>query len=218
MPKNKRLKHARISRLTNVVVTEDDAPPPASLPWRAPGLVGLPVVLELGCGKGEHSLAFAAADPRRLYVGVDTKGHRLCVGAEAALSRGLGNVFFLRARVEALRSYFPAGSIEAIWLTFPDPQLKRRKAHTRLSAPAFLDAYADLLQPGGAVYLKTDSMRLYHYTRQSVDRRGGRVIAATTDLHADAEGVGQAGGATSAYESAALAQGKTIKCLAFVPG
>ena len=137
MPKNKRLKYERVNYLPNVTIAAEQAPPaPGPYRWNAQHYAGMPIVLELGCGKGEHSLAFAAADSRRLVVGVDFKSHRMCVGAEMALARRLDNVLFLRARVEDLQAYFMAGSIEAIWLTFPDPQLKNRKIRTRLSAPA----------------------------------------------------------------------------------
>lgn len=216
MPKNKRLKYERVNHLPNVTIAAEQAPPaPGPYPWNAPRHAGMPIVLELGCGKGEHSLAFAAADSRRLYVGIDAKSHRMCVGAETALARGLDNVLFLRARVEDLRSYFTAGSIEAIWLTFPDPQLKNRKVHMRLSAPAFLDAYAELLVPGGRVHLKTDCRRFYDYTCGSVRQWGGQVVVACEDMHAAPHRPERSAKPTSAYETAALSRGKPILYLAF---
>ena len=216
MPKNKRLKFERVGRLPNVTLTDDPAPAAdGPWPWEDDRFAGMPMLLELGCGKGEHSLAFAAADPRRLCVGVDTKSHRICVGAETAIARGLANVHFLRARVENLRSFFAAGAIDAIWLTFPDPQIKNRTVNRRLSAPSFLDAYAALLRSGGRVHLKTDSVRFCDYTRQSVLRWGGRVVAACEDIHAAGEPSHRALAATSAYEADALAKGRPIRYLAF---
>ena len=114
-------------------------------------------ILELGCGKGEHSLAFAAAHPDKLCVGIDAKSHRICVGAEKALADGLKNVHFLRARIESIESFFLPQSIHQIWLTFPDPYPKKRAVKSRLSAPSFLKAYARLIVPGGMIFLKTDS-------------------------------------------------------------
>ncbi|HSO20362.1 MAG TPA: tRNA (guanosine(46)-N7)-methyltransferase TrmB [Desulfosarcina sp.] len=216
MPKNKRLKYERVNQLPNVTVTPEREPPASGpYPWTAPHYAGMPVVLELGCGKGEHSLAFAAADSRRLFVGVDYKSHRMCVGAQTALARGLDNVLFLRARVEGLRDYFAAGSIEAIWLTFPDPQLKNRKVHTRLSAPAFLDIYAGVLASGGKVHLKTDSKRFFDYTRQSVRRWGGKERICCDDLYGPGCRPDGPREVISAYETAALSRGKVIRYLAF---
>jgi len=212
MPKNKRLKYERVKGLPNVTLAMEGAAPPKPYPWCDQRYAGLPVTLELGCGKGEHSLAFAAADSGRLFVGMDYKSHRLCVGAEDALVRGLGNVLFVCGRAERIREFFVPHSLAEIWLTFPDPLLKNRKAKARLSAPAFLDAYADLLRPGGRVHLKTDSRRFIDYTRESVLRWGGRVVVDREANWADP------GHAVSAYEKAALSKGKAITYLVFALG
>ncbi len=218
MPKNKRQKYQRVNDLPNVTVTEwnsSPSPAPAEYPWTANRYDGMRRILELGCGKGEHSLAFAAADPDTLCIGVDRKSHRICVGAEAAIAMGLDNVQFLRARIEGLDAFFTKQSIDDIWLTFPDPHPKLRTRHLRLSAPAFLDTYARLLKPMGRVHLKTDSDRLFDYTLESVDRWGGRVVVASNDLHAmDNDRIG-ARGVVSAFEHAARLQGETINYLAF---
>ena len=154
MPKNKRQKYQRVNSLSNVTVTDRNSHSlPDRFPWHENRYDGMRRVLELGCGKGEHSLAFAAADPGALCIGVDRKSHRICVGAETAIAMGLDNVQFLRAYIEGLDAFFLARSIDEIWLTFPDPHPKLRTRHLRLSAPAFLDTYARLLTPGGRVHL-----------------------------------------------------------------
>jgi tRNA (guanine-N7-)-methyltransferase len=172
-------------------------------------------VLELGCGKGEYSLAFAAADPRKLCVGLDNKSHRICVGAEKALTRGLDNVLFLRARIERIGDFFLENTIHEIWLTFPDPHPKHRAVKSRLSAAFFLDAYANLLVPGGTVYLKTDSDMFYDYTRESIQRWGGRELSYSDAVRDPDGGASVAREVVSAYEHAARSKGAAIKFMAF---
>jgi tRNA (guanine-N7-)-methyltransferase len=216
MPKNKRYKYERVKQLPNVTLSAlGESPPPGSYPWHDECFAGMETVLELGCGKGEHSLAFAAASPRRLFVGVDCKSHRMCVGAEKALAAGLDNVHFLRARIERIGEFFRPRSIHEIWLPFPDPHPKHRAVKSRLSAASFLDAYAGLLVPGGTVYLKTDSRLLYDFTRQSVEHWGGRVVAQCDDIHGADDGSIAAGEVVSAFETAARSRETTIKYLAF---
>lgn len=189
--------------------------PPRSYPWYEERYACMEKVLELGCGKGEHSLALAAANPRKFYVGVDCKSHRMCVGAEKAIADSLENVHFLRARIEHISEFFEKYSIQEIWLTFPDPHPKNRAIKCRLSASPFLDAYANLLMPGGKVHLKTDSDLLYHFTCESVERWGGRVVAASDDIHGTDSGSIRAQGVVSAYEVAARSRGASIRYMAF---
>lgn len=216
MPKNKRQKYERVRHLPNVTFSVLGAsPPPYAYPWNSRCFAGMEKVLELGCGKGEYCLAFAAANPRRLYVGIDRKSHRICVGAEKAMAGGLENIHFLRARIERIGDFFAAHSINEIWLTFPDPHPKQRTIKNRLSAAPFLDAYATLLSPGGTVYLKTDSDLFHHYTRESVIRWGGRVVAESNDIHGTGCAFPCAREVVSAYEETARSQGKAIKFMAF---
>jgi tRNA (guanine-N7-)-methyltransferase len=216
MPKNKLLKYERVKRLPNVTFSVfGESPPPLSYPWYAERYQDMEKVLELGCGKGEYSLAFAAANPCKLCVGIDCKSHRMCVGAERAMAQGLENVHFLRARIERIGEFFLKHSIHEIWLTFPDPHPKHRATKSRLSAPSFLDAYANLLLPGGTVYLKTDSDLLYDYTRESVERWGGREVQKSDAAHGTGCGESGACEAVSAYEHAARSRGAAIQFMAF---
>ena len=142
-----------------------------------------PIVLELGCGKGEYTVALAERDPSRNYIGVDIKGARLWKGAKYAETHHLGNVAFLRTRIELINAFFAPGEVDEIWLTFSDPQMRRENA--RLSSPLFLERYARLLRPGGIIHLKTDSRFLHEYTKAVCIQNGLDVIACTEDLYGD---------------------------------
>ncbi len=131
-----------------------------------------PIVLELGCGKGEYTIALAQRDPGRNYIGVDIKGARMWRGAKTATERQMRNVAFVRTRIEFIGSFFGEDEIDEIWITFPDPQLKTRRAKKRLTSPLFLESYARMLKPEGAINLKTDSQHLYEYTDAVVRRFG----------------------------------------------
>lgn len=216
MSKNKLHKYERVKYLPNVTFSLfGESRPPASYPWYEERYQNMEKVLELGCGKGEYSLAFAAADSQRLCVGIDSKSHRMCVGAEKAIAHGLENVLFLRSRIERIKEFFVEQSIHEIWLTFPDPHPKKRTVKCRLSAAPFLDAYAHLLIPGGTVHLKTDSDLLYTYTRKSVEHFGGCVVQASDNIHETEDCTIGAPDIVSAFEKAAQSKGKTIKYMAF---
>ena len=131
-----------------------------------------PIVLELGCGKGEYTVALAERDPMRNYIGIDIKGARMWRGARTATDRKMPNVGFLRTRIEFINALFAEGEVAEIWITFPDPQLKTRRARKRLTSPVYLAYYAGLLQAGGAINLKTDSKHLYAYTAEVIRRFG----------------------------------------------
>ena len=139
------------------------------------------IVLELGCGKGEYTIALAERHPERDYIGVDIKGARLWKGAKYATEHRLPNVAFLRTRVEFITAFFAPGEVSEVWLTFSDPQF--RSENSRLSSPLFLERYRSFMKPGGVVHLKTDSRFLHEYTRAVCERNGLRVLACTTDLY-----------------------------------
>lgn len=216
MPKNKLKKYARVRQLPNVTFAGFGvSPPPGLYPWDAERFTGMEKVLELGCGKGEHALAFARDNAGRLYVGVDNKSHRICVGAEKALEAGLANILFLHARIERIQDFFFPNTINEIWLTFPDPYPKNQTIKFRLTARPFLETYAHLMVPGGIVHLKTDSDMFFDFTRASVTAQGGRILAAVDDIHAEEEGRPGVAHVISAYEKAARDRGDIIKYMAF---
>ena len=140
-----------------------------------------PIVLELGCGKGEYTIDLSRRIPSRNYIGVDIKGARLWKGAKYAHENKLGNVAFLRTRIEFLPALFAEGEVSEIWLTFSDPQLKSENA--RLTSPVFLERYRKFLRQGGVVHLKTDSRFLYEYSLAVTRCNGLRILAATSDLY-----------------------------------
>ena len=121
-----------------------------------------PIVLELGCGKGEYAVGLARKFPDKNFIGIDIKGARMWTGASQARNEGLKNVAFLRTNIELLPNFFAAGEVAEIWITFPDPQMK--KVRKRLTGTRFLDLYREVLKDNGIVHLKTDSPFLYTYT------------------------------------------------------
>ena len=146
-----------------------------------------PIVLELGCGKGEYTIDLSRRLPDCNYIGVDIKGARLWKGAKTATQENLPNVAFLRTRIEFIEAFFGAGEVSEIWLTFSDPQLKSE--NSRLTSPLFLERYRRFLKPGGIIHLKTDSRFLHEYTMAVARENGLSVLASTTDLYAGTAGV-----------------------------
>lgn len=140
-----------------------------------------PIVLELGCGRGEYTIDLSRRVPSRNYIGVDIKGARLWQGAKYAVEHDLPNVAFLRTRIELIEAFFAPREVSEIWLTFSDPQLG--SANKRLSSPVFLEKYRKFLAPGGRIHLKTDSRLLYEYTKAVAQANGLNILAATTDLY-----------------------------------
>ena len=123
-----------------------------------------PLVLELGCGKGEYSVGMAQKYPDKNFLGIDIKGARMWQGSTQALELKLNNVSFLRTRIEFLEYCFAKNEVDEIWITFPDPQLKKKRAKNRLTHPVFLKRYSHFLNKDGAIHLKTDSQFLHGYT------------------------------------------------------
>lgn len=130
------------------------------------------LTLELACGKGEYAIGLAQLYPNRNFMGIDLKGNRIWVGAKKALQQGLANVAFLRIQIDQITEYFAANEVEALWITFPDPQLRVSKAKKRLTHPKFLRLYQQFLVPGGYIHLKTDSPDLYNFTRTVIEMYG----------------------------------------------
>ena len=141
-----------------------------------------PIVLELGCGKGDYTIALAQRHPEINYIGVDIKGARLWKGAKFATEQAMPNVAFLRTRIEFIDAFFGPGEVSEIWLTFSDPQL-RGSENSRLSSPLFLERYRRFLRPAGIIHLKTDSRYLYEYTQAVVRASGLDVLYCDTDVY-----------------------------------
>lgn len=140
-----------------------------------------PIVLELGCGKGEYAVGLAKHYPNKNFIGVDIKGSRMWVGAKEALDAGMNNVAFLRTKIDFIESYFAANEISEIWLTFSDPQpIKPRK---RLTSEQFVKRYRAILKPGGLVHLKTDSDVLFESTEEQINEHNYEVVELTWDLY-----------------------------------
>lgn len=144
-----------------------------------------PIVLELGCGHGEYTVEMARKYPEKNFIGIDIKGARMWKGAKAATTEGLPNVAFLRTRIEFITSSFGHDEVSEIWITFPDPQRKSRRATKRLTASPFLMRYRTFLKKDGIIHLKTDSRFLHEYTKALLGENGLPVKIANADIYND---------------------------------
>lgn len=177
-----------------------------------------PIVLELGCGKGEYAVGLAQRFPEKNFIGIDIKGARMWTGACQVRDRRLANVAFLRTSIELLDAFFAPGEVDEIWITFPDPQMKN--ANKRLTSTRFLELYSRVLRPQGLIHLKTDSPFLYTYTRLLTSDNHLPLQAYTDDLYGNGAAslppdTRQLLDIRTFYEQQWLARGKTIKYLAF---
>lgn len=173
-----------------------------------------PIVAELGCGKGEYTVTLAGLHPGKNYIGLDIKGARMYTGAREALHQRLDNVAFLRTRIENTPLLFGPQEISEIWLTFPDPQLK--KTRKRLTSTWFIRKYLEFMRPGGVIRLKTDSQFLYAYTSALVRLNQFEILADTPDLYASDQ-ADEILSIRTFYEKQWLDRGIPVKYLAFVP-
>lgn len=177
-----------------------------------------PIVLELGCGRGEYTVGLGRMFPEKNFIGVDIKGARMWTGATESLREGMGNVAFLRTNIEFIDRFFAPGEVAEIWLTFSDPQMK--KVTKRLTSTYFLARYRRFLQDGGLVHVKTDSNFLFTYTDALVGVNRLPVEFRTDDLYhtlaaEEAQDVKDILGIRTYYESQWLVRGLTIKYLKF---
>lgn len=145
-----------------------------------------PIILELGCGKGEYTVNLAQKNPDKNFMGVDIKGARMWKGASFVIENKIKNVAFLRTLIEFTPSCFGTNEIDEIWITFPDPQLKQIRAKKRLTSSTFLKKYKQFLKPDGSINLKTDSRELYDYTMALIKENNLPIFANTHDLYASA--------------------------------
>lgn len=171
-----------------------------------------PVILELGCGKGEYTTGLAKRFPEKNFIGVDIKGARIWRGAVTALGEQLTNVLFLRSRIEMIGSFFGPEEIDEIWLTFPDPQLKKKRK--RLTSARFLNTYRTFLKSKGIVHLKTDSLVLYRYTLDLIKKNKLSLRFYSEDLYHSGL-TDDIPDIKTFYERQFLDQGKKITYLCF---
>lgn len=144
-----------------------------------------PIVLELGCGKGEYTIGLANRFPDNNFVGIDIKGARLWRGAKTANEQKLPNVAFLRTRIEFINSFFSKNEVDEIWITFPDPHPGGRNSNKRLTSPRFLNSYRLFLKDKGLIHLKTDNSELYNFTKTVVNYNNLETVISTNDLYSD---------------------------------
>ncbi len=172
-----------------------------------------PIVLELGCGKGEYAVGLARRYPNKNFIGVDIKGARMWSGASQAKEEGIGNVAFLRTHIELITHFFAPGEVSEIWITFPDPQMK--KTRKRLTSTRMLELYRRILVENGIIHLKSDSPFLYTYTRAMVQENNFPILIDTDDLYNS--GIDDdILGIKTFYEQQWLERGKSIKYIKFV--
>ncbi len=174
-----------------------------------------PIILELGCGKGEYTLALSERYPDKNFIGIDIKGARIWRGAKTALQEQRNNIAFIRMQIELIENAFAAGEVSEIWLTFPDPQIKYKRMKHRLTNPEFLKRYKDILTEHGLIHLKTDSEFLHGYTIGLLQGLGHDILMAHHDIYVNTEAPKEVVEVQTFYEKQFLEQGKAITYLKF---
>lgn len=173
-----------------------------------------PIVLELGCGRGEYTEGLARKYPENNFIGIDRKGARIWRGAKTAVEDNLANTGFLRTRIEFLDKCFEREEVSEIWITFPDPHLKFKKINKRLTSPHILNKYKEILIPDGIIHLKTDNDFLYEFTLQTIEEYKHSLIYETNDLYAIGNDL-EVAEIRTFYESMFLKQEVRIKYIQF---
>src|ERR1051326_5970450 len=171
-----------------------------------------PIVLELGCGKGEYSIGLAEKYPNKNFIGVDIKGARIWRGSKNAQEKNLHNVTFLRTQIEFIESCFAKDEVSEIWVTFPDPQPNKEKK--RLTHSIFLSRYKNILKPNGIIHLKTDSAELHEFTLEVIEENKLKFLDATNDLYGNPERE-EVKSIKTHYEKLFTAKGKKITYIKF---
>ena len=174
-----------------------------------------PIVLELGCGKGEYTVELARQNPDKNFIGVDIKGARFWRGAKTALEEDLENVAFVRTQIELIEHVFAAGEVSEIWITFPDPQIKYKRTKHRLTNADFLQRYKHVLKEDGVMHLKTDSEFMHGYTLGLLHGEGHEVMYAHHDIYSNEYSPKEVTGIQTFYEKQYLEKGKPITYIQF---
>lgn len=175
-----------------------------------------PVVLELGCGKGEYSVGLAEKFPDKNFIGIDIKGARFWRGAKTAAENNISNVAFLRTQIELIEHAFAQGEVDEIWITFPDPQIKYKRTKHRLTNQEFLDRYKKILKPDGLVHLKTDSEFMHGYTLGLLHGAGHEVLYANHHIYRNEGAPEEVTSIQTFYEQQYLEQDKPITYIQFI--
>ena len=174
-----------------------------------------PIVLELGCGKGEYTIGLAQRNPNKNFIGVDIKGARFWRGAKSALEQKLDNVAFLRTQIELIEQLFGENEVDEIWITFPDPQIKYKRTKHRLTNPEFLNRYRKILKPGGTINLKTDSEFMHGYTLGLLQGLGYEILYSNHDVYKNEGSPYEVLEIQTFYENQYLEVGKPITYIQF---
>ena len=184
--------------------------------WKAKVFKNInPIVLELGCGKGEYTVGLAQRDPETNYIGIDIKGARFWRGAKTALETGIQNAAFLRIQIELIEFAFEAEEVDEIWITFPDPQIKYKRTKHRMTNLEFLERYRKILKPGGILHLKTDSEFMHGYTLGLLHGKGFEVQYSNHDIYNNAGCPEEVTSIQTFYEKQYLEQDKPITYIRF---
>ena len=173
-----------------------------------------PIILELGCGKGEYAIGLAARHPERNYIGIDIKGARLWKGCKLSHDMGLNNVAFIRTRIELIEKFFIPGEVKELYITFPDPQPKRIREKKRLTSGIFLRRYLNILDPDHTVHLKTDDAGLFEYTQGLIHTDHHQLFYSTNDVY-NSNCPEEIREIQTFYEQKWLEKGKKINYIAF---
>ncbi len=173
-----------------------------------------PVVLELGCGKGEFTVGLAQRYPQKNFIGVDIKGARMWRGAKTALEENLKNVAFVRTRIQLIEHFFTSGEVSEIWITFPDPQPQKPRIRKRLTSPGFLDRYRKICSRNCIIHLKTDNTMFFDYTLETIKDQNLPLYFHTYDVDKN-PGSDDVVTINTYYEMLFREQGEKIKYLRF---
>ena len=174
-----------------------------------------PIVLELGCGKGEYSVGLAERFPNKNFIGIDIKGARFWRGAKTAVESGMNNVAFVRTQIELINHIFTENEVSEIWITFPDPQIKYKRTKHRMTNSEFLNNYKKILKPNGLMHLKTDSEFMHGYTLGLLHGLGHEVIYSNHNIYKNEGAPAEVTGIQTFYESQYLEVNKPITYIKF---
>lgn len=174
-----------------------------------------PIIVELGCGKGEYTVGLAEQNPDKNYIGIDVKGARFWRGAKSAIDAGMSNVAFIRTQIELVDFIFANHEISEIWITFPDPQIKYKRTKHRMTNSEFLQLYKKILKPDGIVNLKTDSEFMHGYTLGLLHGEGHEVLYANHNVYVNEGSPQEVTGFQTFYEKQYLANNKAITYIKF---